>query len=227
MRSRKCLLVMLAMIGLLASRPGFQQPTSLQFAGQAYAQQNPTDDKPAVSTPRVRIAQLKTELQEMERNGLFLGVSQPGLATAKPSENELDVLRELVETRLTRWRKIKTLINLDQWGWGKDTEPMARRDLQLALAELAWAEKHDNEALKYLRRAAAAAEQFARAAQADYDVGVTTLDVLLAAQQAKADVQLILLHAGGSLLNPKPKRTAPWAVPSGPLPDDFPAGERR
>ena len=92
----------------------------------------------------------------------------------------------------------------------------------MALARLAWAEQRDQAATDYLKSAVGAARRMVEAVQLAYEQGTITLDVLLYAQGAQADTELILLHAGGSLPGPRPKRTTPWTLPKGDMPDAVP-----
>jgi hypothetical protein len=167
-----------------------------------------------------QVAALEKELQAIKRNGVFLGLSQVGPATPKASDEELDVLRTLVEERLATWRKIHAFYVKGIKGGEKQKETQARFWLYLSLARLAWAENRDAAALAYLQRAVVAADDMVKAVQAAYDVGTITLDVVLDSQKMKAHIEEILLHAGGTLPNPKAKRTTPWTLPEGPMPDD-------
>jgi hypothetical protein len=97
----------------------------------------------------------------------------------------------------------------------------------MALARLAWAEQRDKAAMNYLESAVQAGKRMVEAIQLAYEQGTITLDVLLYAQGAQADAELILLHAGGSLPGPQLKRTLPWTLPKGEMPEAYPevAGE--
>ncbi len=171
---------------------------------------------------QVQPAGKKAASQAEKRGDPFLGLSELREEASKPSPEELETLRELVEIRLQTWRHVHAAYVAGGRGGSTADEARARTYLYVALARLAWAEQQDKIALKHLREALDSADRMVSAEKAAYEQGMLTLDVLLQSQGVRADLKTMFLRAGGTLPEPQSKRTQTWTLPPGEMPKPYP-----
>lgn len=191
-----------------------------EFQARAHAEPaakaEPKRDE-TIAQLRARVEQLEKEVSVLKRESVFGGM-MPRQAKATPEE--LAILRELVDTRLATWRSVYAKFLVGGRGGSASDEARARTFLFLALARLAYAQQQDQEARDGLEKAVNAAEHMVQCEQSAYEQGAVTLDIVVEAQEIRAQVKATCFRAGG--LVPKPKHDGPWELKPGEMPEPYP-----
>jgi cell division protein FtsB len=201
-----CLLAYLALSIHLPQAPLAQEARAEPAAAKAGTQ--PADQ---IAQLRARVEQLEKQGQTLQRQTVF-----PDIVT---SPEAVKPLQGLVEARLRSWRQVYAKYMSGAPGGSVTDEARARTYLYLGLAQLAWAERHDRDALEQLENAIQTADRMVAAEQAAYEEGILTLDVVLEAQRLRAELKAIYLRAGGT--PPKADDERPWTPPPGIMPEPY------
>jgi beta-lactamase regulating signal transducer with metallopeptidase domain/uncharacterized protein YjbI with pentapeptide repeats len=118
-------------------------------------------------------------------------VSEMGTA----SEARIAALKELVESYEADLERVETLFKVGAEGGEPAMKVLAQMKLSMARAELAEAQNENNERIKQLSIALAAAEELVADHAALHAAGRVTLDVVLAAKQERARIKILLAEA--------------------------------
>jgi len=161
------------------TRSGFVLLAGLFIAmnGAAAGQSKIAAEPPADKTPT-----MESRLRDLEYPEL-----------RKRSAEEIEVLKELVSNADQTYKRIEALYRNGSKGGEAEREAQAGLHVELAKAELAWAEGRVGDAYVHTYRAVRNATRCVQAVAAAYDTGALTFDCLSDSQVhlAKAKLQLI------------------------------------